>query len=340
MTAAPGMLRPLVVASIFAEGKGQAGSLTLVDLATGRQTLDAAPGPCRHPVLSPGARQFLAFDLGGDVALASLMNPRASLVVLAPALPAHPGLQTFQFDATGSWIAVAVPSGILVLPTSPSVGDGRRIGLPVGLEPAHIVWSERGRTLAVSARSADQVPVTLWFDAPSGQLLSRADVSEALALPDDQTLWTVEPAGGRPAGQASVTTRSGFAAGAFVCPEDRMILGWLPRRHEVMMSAFADDAGDDADVVVAPVSGGGGEPRPLIQGLRGVQAITPSPDGAWVAVLLEEDPQALHLLATEGGDSVRVPLPAPVMGEDDEPLVVSEAVCGPALSGSASGPWR
>src|SRR5436305_1003293 len=82
-----------------------------------------------------------------------------------------------------------------------------------------------------------------------------------LAVPSDEMVWTLESRDGRPAAQASILSRTGFSAGVYACPDDRMIMGWLPLRSEVVLSAFADDAGDDADVVVASVRGR--QSRPL-----------------------------------------------------------------------------
>lgn len=335
MTAAPAPL-PLLVAAICADAPEQAGRLILMDVTTGHLFVDAAPAPCRRPVLSCDGR-YIAFEMNGDVALASVADPLGTVAVLAPALAAEDGAHTFQFDATGNWIAVAVANGVLILPTSPSVGDGRRLSLPPQLEPVHLVWSETGGTLALTARTPEQWPITVWLDASTGHPLGMANGSAALAVPNDDGVWTVEPIDGRPAAQASILERGGFSPAIYTCPDDRLILGWLPRRFEVALGAFAEDAGDDADIVVADVRGG--ESRPLIQGLRGVRALPASPDGAWVAVLLDDDPLAVHLFATASGGATRLQLPA--SPDEDIQVVVAEAVCGPAFPrGEGGTSWR
>jgi len=321
----------VTLACIVGPSPGQPGKLVLIDVSTGRRIDDGTPEQCRQPVLSPDGR-FVAVEMGGDLALASVADPGGTLSVLAPTLPADTGAQTFRFDATGNWIAVAVPNGVLILPTSASVGTGRRIGLPPGLEPAHLVWSETGHTLALTARTSDGSPVAVWCDGQSGQILGTSSGRAVLAVPHDDEVWTTEPADGRPAAQASVLSRSGIRPGVFVCPPDRMILGWLPRRQEVMLCAFAEDAGDDVDIVLAPA--GGGDARPLIQGVQGVRALSASCDGTWVAMLIDEDPLAVALMATGDGNRVRVPVPF-VVDDSDDRLAVTEIACA-SIHGSKS----
>jgi len=340
---------PVIIAALCAAGRAQAGKL-LIATPAGGGVQDVSPAPCCHPTLSLDGR-YLAFEKDGDVVLASLHDPRGTAVVLAPCLTAEPGLRTFAFDRTGDWIAIAIPEAVLVLPTSPSVGDGRRVALPSGARATDIVWSESGATLAVTACADDQTPVAIWLDVRSVQPLAVMSGSAVLAVPNDEVVWTVEPFEGRPAAQASMMERARFRQGVYLAPEDRMIVGWLPRRFEVVLSGFAEDAGDGADVVVAPI--GGGELRPLIQGLQGVTTIVPTPDGQWVTALLADDPTAVHLFATGGGQAARVVmLPAPddagetgdpdADGADQPPSLVAEVACsGVVGTGTIGGPaWR
>ena len=127
----------------------------------------------------------------------------------------------------------------------------------------------------------------------------------------------------------------------YAAPDDRMIIGWLPGRFEVLLSGFAEDAGDGADVVAASI--GGGEARPLIQGVQGVRTLVTAPDGRWLLGLLDDDPSAVHLFPTGDGQAARVEMLPPVQSadaDDELPLMIADVACAGAMSQPEERRWQ
>jgi hypothetical protein len=338
------VVRAPLLAVVCADGPRAAGQLDLLDGGTGRRWHDVAPGrQCRSPVFSPDGR-WLALQLDGDVVVApvaaligegGVRDPASPYVPFGPGMPSGVGLRTFQFDASGSWIAIATEGGVLVLPTGSGAGDGRRVPLPPGLAAEGLTWSERGTTLAVTARDADGVATSVWLDAARCQVIATVTGGAVLAVPDDDTLWMVGPHAedGMVDGEAHVLRRGGQAQGGYVCTDGRFVFGWLPRHGELLLGSFAEDAGDEVEL--GAVKAAGGEVRILLQGVRGVHTISLAPDGAHAAFLCEDDPNGLHLVATTGSGPTRLEVrPAP---NDDEDLrILTDVACGPSRKEGAA----
>lgn len=310
----------MLIATVCADQRGVAGRLTV--RAVGATAADGvAAGPharrqlaseaSRAPVLSPDGR-WIAFARAGDVTLASLLDPSFDPVALGPARP-FPSEIPYQFDASGAWIAIALENGVLVLPTAGD-GGGRFVPLPEGHRPERLLWSERGGLLAATAREPDGSPVGVLLDPGEGRILATLRGAEILGVPDDKTVWLVGPRAGLPWAEAFVWNPGGQVTSSFVCPDDHLILAWVPKRNAVLLVALAEDMGDPADVAIASLSGG--EPRPLIQGVSGARDITVSSDGAYVTFLNEEDSMAVYLVSTGQGDSAarRIPIAEPAAG--------------------------
>jgi len=336
----------LLLAAVCAGRRGEAGRLSVVAfeatvdgvVAVPRGRRQLAPEASRAPVFSPDGR-WLAFVRGGDVTLASLPDPAAEPAALAPA-PELPTGAGYQFDASSSWIALALEGGVLVVPTTGDAGGGF-VPLPAGHRPERLMWSERGSLLAVSAREPDGSPVAVVLDPGRSRVLATSPGAEILGVPDDETVWLVGPRAGLPGGEAFVWRRGGEAASSFVCPDNHLILSWVPRRNAVLLVALAEDAGDAADVAIASLAGD--EPRPLIQGVPGVCDIAVSTDGGWVTFLSEEDPLAPFLVSTAPGQAApqRVLVGEPAQrgaGEADaDSELLTEVAC--VVTPAEGAPW-
>jgi len=320
----------MLVAAVCTGRRGSAGRLSvvaveataggLVPVRQARRRL--APEVARAPVFSPDGR-WIAFVRGGDVTLASLADPAAEPAALAPAFGLS-SASAHQFDASSSWIALALERGVLVVPTAGDAG-GCFVPLPEGHRPDRLLWSERGGLLAVTAREPDGSPVAVVIDPARSRVLATSPGVEVLGVPDDETVWLVGPRAGLPGGEAFVWRRGGEATSSFVCPDDYLILSWVPRQSAVLLAGLAEDAGDPADVAIASLAGG--EPRPLIHGVPGVCDIAVSSDGGWVTFLSEEDPMASYLVSTASAQ----PAPQRVLVEESPPGGAEEVDADPEL---------
>lgn len=327
----------MLIAAVFGTRRGGAGGLSVVALdATTTTGLRASPQArrqltsegARAPMFSPDGR-WLAFARNGDVTLTSLVDLAREPTTLAPCHELQ-GRSAYQFDASSSWLAVALEHGILVLPTSGD-GGGRLVPLPDGHRAERLHWSEGGSLLAVSARERDGNPVAVVLDPGGSRVLATSPGVEILAVPDDETVWLVGPRAGLPWAEAFVWRRGGEVASLFVSPDNHLILAPVPRRNALLLVALAEDAGDPADVAIASLSGK--EPRSLIQGIPGVCEVGVSSDGGWVTFLTEEDPLAIYLVATALDQSTarRLVLADPAREgseeTDAEPARVVEVAC-------------
>ena len=316
----------ILVAAVCASQRGGAGRLSIVAVnpatneagATPKAYRELAPGTARAPVFSVDGR-WIAFERGEDVTLLSLGDPSAAPTTLAPSAKSSAG-PAYQFDASGEWLALALERGVLVVPTAEG-GGGRFVALPEGHRPERLLWSELGGLLAVSARETNGNPVAILIDPGNGRLLATSPGAEVLGVPDNETVWLVGPRAGLPWAEALVWKRGSDAKASFLCPEDHLILSWVPRRSAVLLVAVAEDTGDAADIAFASLVGG--EPRPVIQGISGVRDVSVSTDGAYVTFLSEEDPAAFFLAPTADGDSAI------------RRIVVTEPGDGPALEADA-----